>query len=159
MNRPVALGLLVVAAGAGEPSPVLAAPTSFAVSAAAAKACGLGTTSVALRMVNSNNVMTVTFTPSSVTAWCNTAGTLSISSTRLLKSGTTKTFLDYTLSVSGWGSTMTYKTAATLPPATTQSAATQSATLSLTCSTGCTAPPVPKNTTWNATVTLGLTAN
>lgn len=159
MIRPVALGLLVVAASAGAPSPVLAAPSSFDVSAAASKACGLSATSVAMTAADVNHAVTVSFSPTSVTAWCNAAGTLSVSSTRIQK-GTTNTRKDYTLSVTGWGSAMTYTTKATLPPPTTKaSTAALSTTLSFACSSGCTDAALGNNTSWSATVTLGLTPN
>jgi hypothetical protein len=159
----VTRGLLIVASVAAY-SPPLAAQSSFPVTGSIQKACSLSAASVALQVVNNNNAYTTSFSPNSVTAWCNTAGTLSISSTRLLKSGTTTTFADYILTVSGWGSAMTYTTAASPPTATTQSGAAGSTSLSFACKTasspsGCTGAPFAKNTTWNATITLALTPN
>lgn len=157
MIRRFAIGLACLGAGA---VPAYAAPSSFAVSAARAKACSLSATSVDLTVVDSKHVVTATFSPNSVTAWCNAAGTLSVSSTRIQK-GTTNTFKGYTLTVTGWGSAMTYTTTATTAPApTTQaSAAALNTTLSFACSAGCTDQALGNNTTWSATITLALTPN
>lgn len=154
-----ATALVSVAAVACTFSSAHAAPATFPVSGAAMNACSFSAAGVGLTVVNTNNVMTITFAPSSMTAWCNSAGTLSVSSTRLLKSGTTNKFSDYSLSVSGWGSAMSYTTAATLPAPTTQTSTTRSTSLTFTCTSGCTAPPVPKNTSWGATITLALSPN
>ena len=141
-------------------SPTQAAPSSFGVSGAAAKGCRPTMTSVTVTVsTNSHSVTTETFSPASIAVWCNTAGTLSIASTRLLKSGTTNNFADYTLSVTGWGSAFTYATAPALPAASTESSTTQSATLSFACTAGCTSATIAKNTTYTATIIVGLSPN
>ena len=150
---------LILAVCAADWSTAQAAPLN--VTGDRAKACSLSATTVGLTAADVNHVVTVTFSPTSVTAWCNAAGTLSISSTRILKSGTTKTFKGYTLTVTGWSSAMTYTTTATTTPApTTQaSAAALSTTLSFACSAGCTDAALGNNTTWAATITLTLSPN
>lgn len=136
-----------------------AASSSYTVTGSRAKACSLAGSSGGLTVADHAHTITITFSPTSVAAWCNTAGTLSVSSTRLLKSGTTTTFVDYTVSVAGWGSAMSYTTAATPPAAKTQSNATLNTTLSFTCASGCTEPNIANNTTYTATITLALTPN
>ena len=159
MIRRFSVGLSCLATCGVAYSPAQAAPTNFVVSGFVAKACSLSATNVGITIVNKNNVITTTFSPTSVTAWCNTAGSLSVSSTRLLQTRSTKKFLDYKLSVVGWGAAMTYTTAASLPPATLESNATLSTTLSFSCNTGCTAPAVKRNKTYTATITLALSPN
>ena len=160
MIRAIAIGLLFLGAGAGAFSPAHAAPTSFALSGSRAKECSLSATSVGLTLQDVNHQVTPIWSPSSVTAWCNAAGTLSVSSTRIRK-GTTNTYKGWTLTVTGWGSTMTYvTTATTTPAATTQASAVPLATtLSLGCSAGCTDQALGNNTTWSATITLALSPN
>lgn len=150
---------LVLAACAGASSPAQAQQV-YSVTGARAKACSLSATSVGLTAADVNHVVTVTFSPVSVTAWCNAAGTLSVSSTRIRK-GTTNTYKGYTLSVTGWGSAMTYVTTATTTPAATTQASTAAldTTLSFACSAGCTDQALGNNTSWSATITLGLTPN
>jgi hypothetical protein len=159
MIRRLAIGLVCLGACA-RAVPAQAAPSSFTVSGARAKACSLSATSVGMTAADVNHVVTVTFSPASVTAWCNAAGTLSVSSTRIRK-GTTNTYKGYTLSVTGWGSAMTYVTTATVEPAPTTQASTAalSTTLSYACSAGCTDQALGNNTTWSATITLALTPN
>ena len=156
MIRGFSAGLACLATCAGSHARAHAAPANFVVSGPLAKACSLSATHVWITVVNTNKVITTTFSPPSVTAWCNTAGTLSVSSTRLEESGSTEKSLDYKLSVVGWGTAMTYTTAASLPPATAKSNATLSTTLSFSCTTGCAAPAVKKNRTYTATITLAL---
>jgi len=159
MIRPLALGLLLTVSCAVAFSPAQAAP-NFAVSGNVVKGCSLTAANATLTVARSGSI-SVTAAPSSITASCNaaTGGTLSVSSTRLQKSGSPTTFSDYTLSVAGWGSAITYTTAAAPPAATTRSSATQTATLSFSCTSGCTNTQIANNTTWTATITLGLTPN
>ncbi|MGE5564290.1 MAG: hypothetical protein ACM3ZV_13435 [Bacillota bacterium] len=158
----LAAALLIAAASAGASPAAAAAPRSFDVSARVPKACSLTANEVTLTVTRpTGSTIIVTASPPSVTAYCNaaTGGTLSFSSTRLQKSGSPATRQDYTLAVIAGGLTMTYTTAASPPPPTTQSAATQSAVLSFGCASGCATSDIGNNSSWTATISLGVSPN
>ena len=131
----------------------------------AASVCNLSTTSVAVQVSRSSSTITFTPTPTNVTVFCNkpSGGTLSVASTQLQLSVTPNTKVNYTVAVSGWAaSAVSYATGTgspTTPAASTGSKATAAtATLSFAC-TACQTNNFSNNSTYNATITLGMTAN
>lgn len=145
----------------------LAGPTATpSMTGSAASVCNLSTTSVAVQVTRSGNTITFTPTPTNVTVFCNkpSGGTLSVASTQLQLSVTPNTKVNYTVAVSGWAaSAVSYATGSsspTTPAASTGSKATAAtATLSFACTAGCTTGNLSNNSTYNATITLGMTAN
>ena len=158
MFRGFAIGFVCVSACAGALSPAQAAPSTFTVSADRSKECSLSATSVGMTAADVNHVVTVSFSPTSVAAWCNAAGTLNVSSTRIQR-GTS--FKGYTLTVTGWGSAITCTSTNSVGCTATPglSSAALSTNLSFACSAGCTDAALGNNHTWTATITLGLTPN
>jgi hypothetical protein len=162
LRKKIACGLILpVACASGIlGSQASAAPKTYTFDGTVANACSLSTTSVGVT-VSRGTGSTITFTtsPTSVTASCNTAsgGVLSMSSTRLVKSGVPQ---DYTVQVSGWGTAFTYTTAAVAPAASTGSkTGLGSSTLTFACTAGCTTSQINTNSTYTATITLGLAPN
>ena len=160
MIRTFGTALVLAVCAVASSAAQAATQSSYPVSGARAKACSLSATTVGLTAADVNHVVTVTFSPTSVTAWCNAAGTLSVSSTRIQK-GTQNTFKGYTLTVTGWSSAMTCTStnAAACTATPSSSSAALSTTLSLACSAGCTDAALGNNTTWTATITLALSPN
>ena len=132
----------------------------------AASVCNLSATSVAVQVSRSSSTITFTPTPTNVTVFCNkpSGGTLSVASTQLQLSVTPNTKVNYTVAVSGWAaSAVSYATgpsSPTTPAASTGSKATAAtATLSFACTANCTTGNINNGSTYNATITLGMTAN
>jgi hypothetical protein len=155
--------VLALLAGVGSSPASAGATKSVSVAGSVDHACSLSATSVGLQVTRTGGTITTSFSPTTVSASCNSSagGTLGVSSTRLQLSTFPNTKVDYTLSVSGWGTpAITYATSATPPPPATRSnAAAGNVSLSFSCSVGCTSSNIGNNSTYNATIALSMSAN
>ena len=171
MNRPrlrcLYVAVVAMACGVMPATQSTAGTTATpGMSGSAASVCNLSTTSVAVQVTRSGGTITFTPTPTNVTVFCNkpSGGTLSVASTQLQLSVTPNTKVNYTVAVSGWAaSAVSYATGSgspTTPAASTGSKATAAtATLSFACTALCTTGNLSNGSTYNATITLGMTAN
>ena len=163
MNRPrlrcLYVAVVAMACGVMPATQSTAGTTATrGMSGTAANVCSLNTTSVSVSVVKNNGGTTATFTPSSVTVFCNRSlgATLSVQSTRLTRLGQ-GTFFDYKLSVAGWTTaSVDYTTNLTPPAATTSSIGNAVSKTLIFTGSGYT---FSSNDTYTGTITLGLSPN
>lgn len=157
-KRLIALGMLAWASNMNVAPALAATSKSSNMDGTVAKLCGLSASSVtlAIKITGNGGTKTYTFSPASVTAICNgpLGGTLTVSSPGANNGAT---FIPYTLTVSNFGSPISFTT--TTNATKTSSSSGASARTSVTLAFSASTTDNNNTNTSDAVINLSIVAN